>query len=280
MLLQRLYQIWLDLLSRRRLAMEVSGQILYDRCDVHSKNPMKRCGFFFVIGVFSLVGFWIFPCFCFHDTCSWIEMRSFNLIQIFTTLQVDRYQLISFHRPNVEELEPFCVPRPCGTAAVFFFHGSIEGSGFAHSILWVLPKSVCTFTCYILILHIFILRYDILLWDYHRYSVIYYMTIWLYDHIYLIWYCVYILRYIIRLFKILSYIIQHRNISGCEKPLLLATTPRTWTNSTKWRVYGISEYWQEKRHWEIKWRDWIEQWKKPWLVREYRGLYYIYRDYN
>ena len=50
-------------------------------------------------------------------------MRSFNLIQIFTTLQVDRYQLISFHRPNVEELEPFCVPRPCGTAAVFFSTG-------------------------------------------------------------------------------------------------------------------------------------------------------------
>ena len=37
-------------------------------------------------------------------------MRSFDLIQIFTTLQVGRYPLISFlHRPNVEELEPFCV---------------------------------------------------------------------------------------------------------------------------------------------------------------------------
>ena len=72
-------------------------------------------------------------------------MRSFNLRQIFTTLQVDRYPLISFHRPNVEELEPFCVPRPCSTAA-----WSIEGNGFAHSILWVLPKSVCTFILYII----------------------------------------------------------------------------------------------------------------------------------
>lgn len=160
MLLQRLYQIWLDLLSRRRLAMEVSGQILYDRCDVHSKNPMKRCGFFFVIGVFSLVGFWIFPCFCFHDTCSWIEMRSFNLIQIFTTLQVDRYQLISFHRPNVEELEPFCVPRPCGTAAVFFFP-RVNRRKRICSFNFVGPPKVCM---YIYMLHINITYIYITIW--------------------------------------------------------------------------------------------------------------------